>query len=358
MLRDFEYWHPRVCNEIERRKREELIAATAKSRKSKPSHDVRIGIRVTVWQCLDTSRRASGDIIYWVGIPVAIVQLGIAAIPWGLYGQWLIFLVTAVGTVLAFASGSLPQWAEEKFGVRHVDSDEKQKDIILTTGNGAHDALLILGCKGGLDLEALAAPYRELRAPWLTRILLLTLAVLWILLLITCAGFEEHTWYLVGVGMIGILHNVCVAGMPRQPKGFGIDLQYVDTFADGKVMEVLWSVEESYPRAGAALIGTFFPGELFPREKLLWDYAERRYKAWKNSGLASKRNPKEDAWKMPPLRRPPGCSDDNDVPSVGEYMLAGTAAFSEHPIGEVDVTPRVTEKPSQDHVIDMSRYHL
>lgn len=40
--------------------------------------------------------------------------------------------------------------------------------------------------------------------------------------------------------MIGVLHNVGVAGMKRHPKAFGIDLEYERTIVAGKVMEVLW----------------------------------------------------------------------------------------------------------------------
>jgi hypothetical protein len=292
--------------------------------KGKDPTQVRIGLRITVWQCVDAGK-PHGDLIYWAGFVVAAIQLGIAAIPWGLYGEWLIFLIVGVGTLLAFAAGALPQWRKEKFGVRTVD-EQKKKDVFLKRGNGDHDALLILGYDGCIDLEALASPYRDLKAHTLTRPLSLLLAALWILLLLLIAGYDQHTWYLMAAGILGILHNVAVAGLPRSPKAMGIDLRYVSTIVDRKVMGVLWKLEEEYPRAGHALIQEFFPGELRPREQELFKYAQRRNQAFKeakkayNKAKELKAKPPRYWQNMPPLERPEGMEDDSDIPTSGEYQ--------------------------------------
>jgi hypothetical protein len=152
----------------------------------------------------------------------------------------------------------------------------------------------------------------------------LLLAALWILLLLLIAGYDQHTWYLMAAGILGILHNVAVAGLPRSPKAMGIDLRYVSTIVDRKVMGVLWKLEKEYPRAGRALIQEFFPGELWAREQELFKYAERRNEAFKEAKNACN-NAKEQGLKgywqnMPPLERPEGMEDDSDIPTSGEYQ--------------------------------------
>jgi hypothetical protein len=331
ILRDFEYWRKEKPDGIEAKLWREISPDAIEAKKLEElktdpvniGKDVRIGLRVTVWECRDASGHSHGDPIYWAGFGVAAIQLGIAAIPWGLYGEWLIFLIVGAGTLLAFFSGALPQWHKEKFGVRNV---EGRKDVFLTQGNGDHDALLILGNDKGIDLEALASPYRELEGFSLTRTLSLLLATLWILLLLTIAGYPQHTWFMMAAGILGILHNVAVAGLPRKPRAFGIDLIYRATIVDRKVMGVLWQVEKDYPKAGKALIQEFFPGDLWPREELLWKYADRRNEAYKTAKKAYDRAARQGPpvpvyWQgMPPLERAEELRDDNtDIPASGEY---------------------------------------
>lgn len=309
MMRDFEWWFPRLVKPAERHKLESL------REQSKDPQNVRVGLCISVWQCTKASGRGSGDFVYWIGLLVAVLQIAIAAIPWGLYGEWFTFMVTTAGTVLAFASSALPQWAEEKVGVRHWT---ERKDIILTEGNGAHDAILLLGCQDGLDLEALAGPYRLLKSPWTTRILSVTLATLWVALLLSVAGWQQHTWYILGVGILGLLHNVFVAGKKRQPEAFGIHLAYEETILETKVMKTLWELEGRYPRAGKAILSVFFPGSLRKREERLWEFAEKRYQALKN--LADDRSPAKEHWsRLPPLFSPNGHAYLDDIPEEGPY---------------------------------------
>ncbi|KAK5685760.1 hypothetical protein LTR17_026951 [Elasticomyces elasticus] len=342
MLRDFDFWRPRECDErkaeklaelrVNNQKQQaqitrELAEATNNEAKHKiqkrlnqlpNTEDIRVALRVSVWDCDAATGQGSGDLVYWSGILISALQLGIAALPWGLYDEWYTFLVTGAGTVLAYTSAALPQWREEKIIVRRVKSP---KGVFLTEGNGADDVVLIRCSKGVLDLEALAAPQRDLRSPWTTRILSTIIAFLWVAFLVSVAGWRQHTWYLLGVGIIGILHNVGVAGMKRQPAAWGVNLQYKQTIVDGNVMEVLRKTEQSYPRAGRSLIAEFFPGTLFSREKRLWNYADQRYKAWKRNGFSVFEDGTANAWDMPPLWRPRGRNDDGDIPEVGEYFV-------------------------------------
>ncbi len=323
MLRDFDHWRPKLSDRVEKDKLDELREINKTSAKPRHVGEIRVALRVSVWECRSATGKGGGDLIYWVGLLVTAVQFGIAAIPWGLYGEWYTFFVTSAGTALAYTGGALPQWWDEKVGVRklkYTETVKERKDVFLTEGNGAHDVVMILGCEGGMDLEALAASQRQLRSPWTTRVLSFILAVLWIALLISVAGWQQHTWYVLGVGMLGLIHNVIVAGTPREPQAFGIDLVYRDTIVEGKVMEVLRLVEESYPKAGAALIETFFPGKLFPREQMMWDYAERRADAWKEDDTRGERTAQVGAWPMPPLSSPLGKKDDRDIPEAGPYQ--------------------------------------
>lgn len=215
MLRDFDVWRHPDCDRIEAEELIELQAKEdllAKEQKRAP-RTKRIALRVTVWDCKAASARGTGDLVYWAGLCVSAVQLIIAGIPWALWDERFTFLVTAIGTVLAYASGALPQWTEEKFGVRKISLDNPAKDrkaVYLTEGNGSHEAILILSHHGSLDLEALAGPQRSLKNPGTTRVFSALLASIWLAFLISVAGWDQHTWFLLGVGLLGLVHNAAV----------------------------------------------------------------------------------------------------------------------------------------------------
>lgn len=131
------------------------------------------------------------DWVWLMGILVIVVQLGIAIIPWGVNGQWDIFLVTAAGNLFAIASGSLPQWWREKWAC----SKKGGQTVAITEGNGSRSVIVILKKEGvGLDLEVLARGTRTAPASKLTRLANIALAVLWILLLITVQAIEQNAW--------------------------------------------------------------------------------------------------------------------------------------------------------------------
>jgi hypothetical protein len=310
LLRDFDHWRPTTSVNIENEKLKQLKKDNTNSNKPRDEKAIRIALCVTIWECPTASGRGSGDFVYWLGLAVTLAQLCLGIVPLVLHGEWFTLLVTGTGTVLAYCNSSLPQWCDEKIGVRPL---EKPKDVLLTEGNGSRDVLLVRCSTGCLDLEALAGSQRQRPHYWNACISSTVLAVLWICLLITVAGWDQHTWYILGVGMIGMLHNVIVAGMKRQPGAWGIDLVHNETLADGKVMKVLWAVETSCPKAGSALKDEFFTGKLDAREERLWQYAQRR----SDISVADRH-----AWLMPPLQRPPGNGkdDDSDIPDKGPYQ--------------------------------------
>lgn len=156
------------------------------------------------------------DLVYFIGFATTVFQLGIAAIPCGMFGDWGIFLVTTSGILLSFATGSISQWSKEKWACRRNSG----KTVILTRGNGSQHAVVIIGDGKGLDLEDLAAgPTNvDVSASYTTRIAVTLLAAFWILLLITAAGIKQNTWFLLAIGGIGILQNIFVAGWRRFPR--------------------------------------------------------------------------------------------------------------------------------------------
>lgn len=233
----------------------------------------RAGLCISIYRALEAEPGHPGyDGSYFAGFATGIIQMGLAAIPCGLFGDWSILLVTAVGIALSFASGALPQWTEEKWACRR----KTKKTIALTRGNGSQHVIVILGEGKGLDLEDLAAADSAPFPSLLTRFATVVLAVLWILLLITSCGINDHIWYLLAIGGVGILDNIYVAGACRSPKEFGIILQYETVIGDRKVMKALEDVEEKYAGVGKSLLETFFPGDLRPDEQKRWDeYAER-----------------------------------------------------------------------------------
>ena len=208
------------------------------------------------------------DLVYFIGFATTVVQLGIAAIPFGIFGDWSILFITASGIFLSFATGSLPQWSKEKWACRR----KSNKTVILTRGNGSQHAIVIMGDGQGLDLEDLAAgPTNvDMSASYTTRIAVTLLAAFWLLLLITAAGIKQNTWFLLAIGSIGILQNIFVAGWRRRPEAFGIPVIFNNVIGEPKVMDTLIAVEKAYPRLGRSMLETFFPGKLRPEVEKKW----------------------------------------------------------------------------------------
>ncbi|KAL3264728.1 hypothetical protein ABHI18_000433 [Aspergillus niger] len=196
------------------------------------------------------------DLVYFIGFGSTVLQLVIAAIPCGIFGDWGIFLVTVPGILLSFATGSLSQWSKEKWACRR----NSQKTVILTRGNGSQHAIVIIGDGRGLDLEDLAA------------------------------GPTNKTWFLLAIGGVGILQNIFVAGWRRFPRAFGVPLEFCDVIGEPKVMDTLFAVETDYSRVGRSMRDTFFPGKLLPEEEKKWHEFEKVADALDDSLANARRN--------------------------------------------------------------------
>ena len=265
IIKDFKGWMP------ERVKGDVAAVIRALQVKRPNTHVSRAPLCVSVFQWKTDPKYEPGvpkyDWVWWLGVIVIPIQLGIAAIPWGLEGDWGVFLITACGTVLALVTGSLPQWGEEKWTCRK----KSEKIVAISEGNGSEHVLIIKGDKIGLDLEDLASGTRP--SLYSTRIWTCFLAVFWIGLLISSTGFEQHTWYLLAVGGLGMLQNIIVAGLPRNPGAFGLHLDFLHVFVETKVMYTLMDLEKEYEDFGSSLLSEFFPAsnKLFAWEKDWWN---------------------------------------------------------------------------------------
>lgn len=270
LLRDYEeYWMP---DQVKARLAQMLDEAGRRRRR-------RAGLCISVFEA--SKGKEAGvpdrDFLWYSGYAVAALQLSIAAIPWALYGVWEEFAVTALGTALAFSTASLPHWTQERWAC----NTHSKKTFVLTRGNGAQHAIVIIGAGRGLDLEDLATSSEGLPGKRSTPFIYSGLTVMWCVLLITVCGIENLTWFLLAVGTIGMIHTIIVAGAPRQPGVFGVHLAYRNVFAEPKVMKTLQELEKAYPGCGRSMIKTFFPGELREDEQLWWKDARERERAAK-----------------------------------------------------------------------------
>ncbi|KAJ9643885.1 hypothetical protein H2199_003751 [Coniosporium tulheliwenetii] len=170
--------------------------------------------------------------------------------------------ITVIGTVLAFVTGALPQWAIEKWACRRLSAG-KLKTVAITRGMGSQHVLIIDGGAGALDLEDLANPNAILQTMWKTRIWAVISALLWAGLTVFVTSIpNERAWFLLGIGALGSVQNLIAARAPRQPEGLGLPIEKgykVKVIGRSKVMRALRDLEKDYPGIGLSLLKTFSP---------------------------------------------------------------------------------------------------
>lgn len=289
IVRDYEMWMGSAVEELT----QSLIDARWKYDQSAMEKDHpgagalvprprQAGLVVSFWEPSQTieAGKPGHDLLHWSGLITFGFQMGIAAIPCGLWGDWSVMLVTGGAMFLCLAMGSLKQWRVEKWACRRLTASSK-KNFILTRGNGAQHAIAIISDGRGLDLEDLATGFQNLDAPSITpfaQFATISLGILWIVLLITSSAITASAWYLLAVGGIGILQNMFVAGWKRRPEALGVPIDFLGVVGDVKVMNTLMEVEKKYEKLGQSMIGTFFPGDLRENEKKQWDAIAEEWK--------------------------------------------------------------------------------
>lgn len=281
MMRDYHYW---MLEPVKLKTQEVINSALEFDRKQdlkKPPHlrgnveeRKQAGLVVSFWETSQTmpAGRPGRDILFWSGIIVSIIQIGVASIPCGLYGDWGVLLVTCAAMTLCLVTGSLTQWKIEKWACRELKG--KEKVFVLTRGNGAQHAIVIVSKGRGLDLEDLATGFANIDAPHITvssRLISAVLGILWVLLLITSSALVDDAWFLIAVGGIGMLQNMFVAGWSRKPEALGVPLDFKGVIGSPKVMDVLLEVERMHEKVGKNMLGTFFPSGIRDNEQAQFD---------------------------------------------------------------------------------------
>ncbi|KAF5856654.1 hypothetical protein ETB97_007043 [Aspergillus alliaceus] len=278
------------------------------------------GLLVTVYETLPARqgyflsgyapKEPKKDALWWTYFPITLTQLVIGAVPWIISGDWAVFFVTACGIVLALVTGSLRTLFLEKYACRH----HSPQIYAIARGNGHRHVFLILpnsrdkDKSSALYLDDLASAVQH--GGWQTRAISIVLAALWVGFLVTVGGIDTNTWYLLGIGALGMAHNVFVAGWHRAPEAHGIPLQRAQGIKNEfgrrqkgaknrpRVMDVLFDLEDAIPEAGFALRDLFFTGTLRPNEIEKWQSKQNDLKDRKTE-WRKKRYPEESVKKQP-----------------------------------------------------------
>ncbi|KAK9425515.1 hypothetical protein SUNI508_12971 [Seiridium unicorne] len=159
------------------------------------------------------------DFLWWLGWATIITQLVISTLPWILFDNWAILAITLAGNLLVAFTCALPQWSQEKWAAPILQCE---KVVCLTRGNGHPFIMVIICAPGSWDLEKMATNKVASRSE--TRWISLVLALLWVCILISVSGLKDHTWFLVGIGGLGMLQNVLAAGTSREPGSSGFNM--------------------------------------------------------------------------------------------------------------------------------------
>ncbi|KAJ9656270.1 hypothetical protein H2201_008592 [Coniosporium apollinis] len=290
VLRDYEtYWRPtEVKKEVDdvieqarydRQARENELAAKENREPNTMPKPSQAGLVISIFRAPPDKipGKPGYDLVYWSGIATTTIQLLIAGTLYGLNrdpANAAILGITVIGTVLAFVTGALPQWAIEKWACRRLSAG-KLKTVAITRGMGSQHVLIIDGGAGALDLEDLANPNAILQTMWKTRIWAVISALLWAGLTVFVTSIpNERAWFLLGIGALGSVQNLIAARAPRQPEGLGLPIEKgykVKVIGRSKVMRALRDLEKDYPGIGLSLLKTFFADDrLTEKEKQEW----------------------------------------------------------------------------------------
>ena len=235
---------------------------------------------LSIWFYRTSTEQKQGvpatDWIYWTGLFVIFAQLGIAIIPGAVDQDWTILTVTIIGTVLSLIGGALPKWKEEKWNGRKSTKDSDRTVICLTKGNGYPDVMVIISeGKDQFRLEDIANA-RDKPVEW-TLTIALMLCIAQIILLLIVAGLNNHAWFLLAIGALGIVQNAVAAGYCRDLHTTGIHLEPINEKGtkglvshDKKVMEALMAAEKEEPYVGLSLLQVFFPGDRLRMSEKKW----------------------------------------------------------------------------------------
>ncbi|KAG1742322.1 uncharacterized protein EDB91DRAFT_1128664 [Suillus paluster] len=234
------------------------------------------------------------DWVYYSGITTIIAQILLSILPAILNQDWVIFIVTVSGTLLALIGGALPQWRAEKWAARGVD---KREIICLTRGNGSNSVIVIVSDKTGIRLEDLAtARLERFRS---TTVMTFILATLWIVYLLTVQALVNDAWFLLAIGGLGMIQNLIAAGATRSAAALGFHLERLREVHHDKVFNALVEAEGLERGVALSLIPVFFPGGLRADETAWVDAKKAEYAQSDALGHAQKNGARQSVISSP-----------------------------------------------------------
>ncbi|KAI1748040.1 hypothetical protein F4782DRAFT_543140 [Xylaria castorea] len=312
-------------------------------------------IRIDIVDLEENLRAPAIYFIWVVGWATILLQLVISAIPWIQSGNWSIFFVTSSGTIFALSTGSLWQWSREKWpehrlnrldpnasprtvavNVDGMDEEKgptsekgapgtqaaakphgrpKKKIVCLACGNSHKYVTILRGSESEPGLESLVTTTSDSFPE--TKWVVSGLALLWTILLVGVSGIETHTWFLLGIGALGMLQNIYAASVPRSGEYIGLTIiPYVtrppiidDAAVDAMTVDnplihdwlepwetpgergTLRELEKTIPKAGIALMPEYFLALWKIDSERYRDEREERFWRWmfKNPTLSDRR---------------------------------------------------------------------
>ncbi|KAK8003337.1 oxidoreductase [Apiospora arundinis] len=238
----------------------------------------------------DRKVKSKRDWLWWSFMLGLLIQLILAAVPMmptagRQQPNFYVLLITVIGTLLSFAMASQRGTRQEKFGLRTGKAETGSKDVFaLTKGNGHNIALIILpdlfpGVGNAQRSEISHLPFLDSMAisshhqTLMSRLATGFWAILWIVLLLMIGGSLADSWFLLGVGGVGMIHTSLIASCPRSPEAHGIPLKYMGdgwTMTGSQKMDALLRLEELIPGAGFMLRREFFNGPESSRDRERW----------------------------------------------------------------------------------------
>jgi hypothetical protein len=175
-------------------------------------------LRIDIFE-LGPLRKVRTDFVWWLGWLTIAMQIGIAIVPWVLYGDWGVMMVVLSGNLLVSLTCAPPQWRDEKWSVRGLKKDNV---TCLTRGNGHKHVMVFIGSPECPDLEVYATSSSTPR--WETSPVIAAISVLWLCLLLSVIALKNNSWFLVGTGALGMIQNVHAAGAARDPATAGLQM--------------------------------------------------------------------------------------------------------------------------------------
>ncbi|KAF2243460.1 hypothetical protein BU26DRAFT_118097 [Trematosphaeria pertusa] len=226
--------------------------------------------------------------LFDVGNITALVQILVAAVPWCMYRDPTVLMLTAFGLTLSNLVVTMPVWRAEKFTARREGA--KKGVYALMRGSGHRHVFIIRSLHSeSLDLEELAVAavtnydWFGTGEGWVV----CGVTVGWFIFTILAARLRAHAGYLLAAMALGTISTIFIASFPWTPRAHGIPATVDHTISHpNKAMDALQELEETYPGYGEKLLKTFFPGSLHPDEERWW--AERKQKQEASKSIKDK----------------------------------------------------------------------